>query len=207
MIRTALKSGLVSCHDCGLLCRAGKKGSSMFCPRCHARLHERKPRSISRTWALVLAACIMYVPANAFPIMRTSAFGASQSDTILSGVIYFIKTGSWHIALVIFVASVFVPFLKLLILFLLLISVQFKSSWRPVDRTRLYRLTEVVGRWSMVDIFVVTLMVAVVNLGTMADVDPGPAALYFAAVVVLTMFAAKSFDPRLIWDYESMDDE
>jgi paraquat-inducible protein A len=128
------------------------------------------------------------------------SLGHVQSDTIISGVIYFMLTGSWPIALVIFIASVFVPLVKLFLLTYLLISVQRKWKWRPKDRTQLYRITEVVGRWSMVDIFVVTIMVALVKLGALASIDAGPAAVYFGAVVVTTMFAAMSFDPRLIWD-------
>ncbi|MBW2581081.1 MAG: paraquat-inducible protein A, partial [Deltaproteobacteria bacterium] len=133
-------------------------------------------------------------------ITITVSMGKAQADTIISGVIYFMATGSWSIALVIFVASVLVPLLKLLILSFLLISVQLKSDWRPHDRTRLYRITEAVGRWSMLDIFVVTILVALVKLGALANIEAGPAAVYFAAVVVTTMFAAMSFDPRLIWD-------
>jgi paraquat-inducible protein A len=149
---------------------------------------------------LVLAACIFYIPANVLPMTTVVALGKVQSDTIMSGVIYFIQSGSWPIALIIFVASVFVPLLKLLILVFLLFSVQRRSRLRPIDRTRLYLLTEAVGRWSMLDVFVVTILVAMVNLGALATIQAGPAALYFAAVVVLTMFAAMSFDPRLIWD-------
>jgi len=163
-------------------------------------LHRRKPNSVSRTWALVIAAFVFYLPANLLPMTHTTSLGHVQSDTIMSGVIYFVQSGSWPVALVIFVASVFVPLLKLLILTLLLISVQRRSNWRPVDRTRLYRLTEAVGRWSMVDVYVVTILVALVNLGALANITPGPAAIYFAAVVVITMFAAMAFDPRLIWD-------
>ena len=118
----------------------------------------------------------------------------------MSGVIYFIHSGSWEIALVIFTASIFVPFMKFMILIYLLVSVQFKSTWRPKDRTVLYRLTEAVGRWSMVDIYVVTILIALVKLGILANVEAGPAAIYFALVVVVTMVAAESFDPRLIWD-------
>jgi paraquat-inducible protein A len=174
----------------------------MKCPRCGTALHSRKPHSISRTWALILAAFIFYVPANVFPITLVTSLGKTQSDTILSGVIYFVKTGMWPIALVIFVASIFVPFFKLIILTCLAISVQRRSTWRPRDRTRLYRVTEAVGRWSMVDIFVVTILVALVHLGSIASIKAGPAAIFFAAVVVVTMFAAMSFDPRLIWDAE-----
>jgi paraquat-inducible protein A len=175
------------------------------CPRCGAELHIRKPNSIARTWALVLAACIFYIPANLFPITTVTSLGYVQSDTIMSGVIYFIQTGMWPIALVIFVASVFVPLMKLLILSYLLISVQRGSHWRPRDRTRLYRITELVGRWSMVDIYVVTILVALVHLGALATIEAGPGALYFGAVVVITMFAAMTFDPRLIWDVAEPD--
>jgi paraquat-inducible protein A len=163
-------------------------------------LHQRKPNSLGRTWALIIAAFIFYIPANVLPITIVISLGKPQADTIISGVIYFIHTGMWPIAAVIFIASVFVPLVKLFLLTFLLISVQRKSSWRPKDRTQLYRITEVVGRWSMVDIFVVTILVALVKLGGLASIDAGPAAVYFAAVVVTTMFAAMSFDPRLIWD-------
>ena len=125
----------------------------------------------------------------------------------MSGVIYFVATGMWPIALVIFVASILVPMLKLSILIFLLISVQRKSVWRPKDRTRLYRITEAVGRWSMVDIYVVTILVALVNLGNLATIKAGPGAGFFAAVVVITIFAAMSFDPRLIWDAKETLDE
>ena len=196
---TALKASLISCHSCHLLCKPASlfKGAYAVCPRCGATLHSRKPNSIARTWALVIAAAIFYIPANVLPITRVISFGKAQSDTIMSGVIYFVKSGSWPIALVIFVASVFVPLLKLLILAFLLLSVQFRWQWRPVDRTRLYRLTEVIGRWSMLDIYVVTIMVALVHLGALATIEAGPGAVFFAAVVVITILAAEAFDPRL----------
>jgi paraquat-inducible protein A len=200
---TARNASLVSCHICHLLLhapQAQQDHKAGKCPRCGAALHRRKPNSIARTWALIVAATIFYIPANVLPITIVTSLGAVQSDTIMSGVIYFIKTGMWPIALVIFVASIFVPMLKLILLTFLVISVQQRSRWRPKDRTRIYRLTEAVGRWSMVDIFVVTILVALVNLGALASIQAGPAALHFAAVVVITMFAAMSFDPRLIWD-------
>ena len=202
--QTALNSRMVGCHSCHLLCRPTgvDAGVILRCPRCGARLLLRKPNSISRTWALIIAAFIFYIPANVLPITTVVSFGKAQSDTIMSGVIYFIKTGMWPIALVIFVASIFVPLLKLIILTLLLISVQRKSRWRPRDRTRLYRITEMIGRWSMVDIYVVTILVALVNLGSIATINAGPGAVFFAAVVVITLFAAMTFDPRLIWDVE-----
>jgi paraquat-inducible protein A len=195
---TARRLGLVACHRCHLLCRQAAK--PVTCPRCGAPLHSRKPNSIARTWALVLAATVFYIPANVLPVTITTSFGMVQSDTIMSGVIYFMHSGSWPVALVIFVASIFVPILKLIILSFLLISVQRRWHWRPVDRTRLYRLTEAIGRWSMLDVFVVTILVALVHLGALANIEAGPGALFFAAVVVVTMFAAEAFDPRLIWD-------
>jgi paraquat-inducible protein A len=202
MAITAMKASLLSCHTCHLLCKAPAHSEKhhITCPRCGEALHTRKPNSIARAWALVLAAYIFYIPANIFPIMKVTSLGYVQEDTIVSGVIYFIHTGMWPIALVIFIASVFVPLLKLCILTYLLISVQIKSQWRPKDRTRLYRLTEFIGKWSMVDIYVVTLMVAIVKMGAIATIEAAPAAVYFAAVVITTIFAAMSFDPRLIWD-------
>lgn len=199
---TAASASLLSCHSCNLLSKmSGSHGHShALCPRCGAPLHQRKTNSLTRTWALVIAAFIFYIPANVLPITVVTSLGKTQADTIMSGVIYFVATGMWPIALVIFVASVAVPLIKLFVLTFLLISVQRKSRWRPEDRTRLYRIAEAVGRWSMVDIFVVTILVALVKLGGLASIDAAPAAGYFAAVVVTTIFAAMSFDPRLIWD-------
>ena len=198
---TALDASCASCHACGLLARLPHPDAhGARCPRCGEGLHARKPGSIQRTWALVMAAAVCYVPANVFPVMTVISLGKAQSDTILSGVTYLLHHGMWPLALVVFVASVFVPLLKLLVLALLLVSVQRRASWRPVERTRLYRITEAIGRWSMVDIFVVTILVALVKLGNLATIEAGPGAVFFGAVVVLTMLAAESFDPRLIWD-------
>ncbi|MBW2246964.1 MAG: paraquat-inducible protein A [Deltaproteobacteria bacterium] len=198
---TVARADLVGCHTCHLLCCLPSQGGhDLTCPRCGMPLHRRKPNSIARTWALILAAAIFYVPANVLPITIVTSLGKAQADTIISGVIYFLMSGSWPIALVIFVASVFVPLLKLLALGYLSFSVQRKSVWRPVDRTKIYRMAEVVGRWSMVDVYVVTILVAMVNLGALATIEAGPAAVYFCGVVIITMLAAMSFDPRLIWD-------
>lgn len=193
---------MVGCDSCQLLCRniATQGSAALLCPRCGAKLHSRKPHSIGRTWALILAAYLLYIPANLLPIMNSTSLGYQRSDTIISGVEYLIVSGMWPIALVVFFASILVPLLKLVILTYLLISVQRRSSWRPKDRARLYRLTEGIGRWSMVDIYVVTILVALVQLGSVAKVEAAPGAIFFAAVVVLTMFAAMTFDPRLIWD-------
>ena len=199
---TAKSTALISCHSCHLLCRPRSLSGNrrMQCPRCGASLHQRIPQSLTRTWALLLAAAICYVPANLLPATRAVSFGKVQTDTIMSGVIYFIDTGMWPIALVIFVASICVPLVKLVILSFLLISVHRRSTWRPKERARFYRLTEAVGRWSMVDIYVITISVALVRLGAVARFEAGPGIVFFAAVVVLTMLAAMSFDPRLIWD-------
>ena len=197
---TTLNSGLVGCGVCHLIVPAPEPGLRACCPRCGATLRIRKPNSLHRTWALVIAALIFYIPANVLPITIVTSLGIKQADTIMSGVFYFLHDGSWYIAAVIFIASVFVPLMKLIILIYLLISVQNGSTTRLRDRTRLYRITEAVGRWSMVDIFVVTILVALVNLGALATLQAGPAAPFFALVVVITMFAAMSFDPRLIWD-------
>ena len=198
---TALSISCASCHDCGLLTRlhAGATHGAC-CPRCGAELHLRKPRSLERTWALAIAAALCYLPANLLPIMTVTSLGKSESDTIMSGVIYFLESGDWPLAVIIFTASIFVPVMKLGILFFLLISVHRRSSWRPVERTRLYRLTEAIGRWSMVDVFVITIMVALVRLGNLATIEASAGAVFFGSVVVITIFAAESFDPRIIWD-------
>ncbi len=198
---TALAASCARCHDCGLLSRLpGSASHGARCARCGAEVHLRKPGSLERTWALVIAAAVCYVPANVLPVMMVTSFGQVASDTIFSGVVYFLTHGMWPLALVVFVASIFVPVLKLAILVFLLISVHRGSSWRPVERTRLYRITEAIGRWSMVDIFAITILVALVRLGNLASIDAGIGAVFFGAVVVLTMLAAGSFDPRLIWD-------
>ena len=200
-ISDAPPSELFPCPTCHLTVAAvsAQRGYPR-CPRCASALHHRKPESLQRTWALLLASCVCYLPANLLPIMHTTSLGQTHSDTIMSGVLYLLHHGDWPLALVVFVASVLVPFLKILILTVLLISVQLGTTWRRSDRTRLYRMTEAVGRWSMVDIYVVTILVALVQLGNLATVEAGWGAVFFAAVVILTMFAAMSFDPRLIWD-------
>lgn len=199
---SALSVSMTGCHTCNQVVRIGKNShhQGLRCPRCGAKLHPRIHNSLLLTWMVVCLAFVLYIPANVLPMTRVVALGQAQEDTIMSGVIYFIQHGSWYIGLVIFIASVFVPMLKLAMLMFLLISVQRKSQWRPRERARIYRITELVGRWSMLDIYVVTILIALVSLGVFADIDVGPAAIFFAGVVVLTIFAAKSFDPRLIWD-------
>lgn len=196
----AASGGMLSCHVCGLVSQGKPHGEEPRCPRCDAPLHFRKPNSVARSWAYLLAAYILYIPANVLPIMKASSILGSQDDTIMSGVVYLWHTGSWDLALVVFIASIMVPLMKLIALTLLLVSVQRRSTWQPLQRTRLYRVVELVGRWSMLDIYVVAILAALVQIGSLATINAGPAALAFGAVVVLTMFAAMEFDPRLIWD-------
>ncbi len=190
------------CHICTLVVRCPDEEAprGWSCPRCRSVLHRRKPNSLARTWAYLIAAVICYVPANLYPVMAVTSLGRTQADTILSGVLYLAMHGTWPLAVIVFVASVVVPVLKIVALGGLALSVQRSSHWRPRDRTRLYRVVEAVGRWSMVDVYVVTILVALVHLGSLANVEAQIGALFFGAVVVLTMFAAESFDPRLIWD-------
>jgi len=197
---SAAEQGLCSCHVCNLVSRRERVSVPAHCPRCGASLHFRKPGSVSRCWALLIAAYILYIPANLLTMMETGSLISYRKDTIVSGVVELWKSGSWAIAVIVFIASVTIPLLKMISLTLLLVSVQRRSRWHPRERTRLYRLLELVGRWSMLDIYVVTLLAALVQLGAMGTVKAGPAALAFGAVVVLTMLASMQFDPRLIWD-------
>lgn len=197
-MKTATRSGYALCHVCHLLSRP--TGPHPRCPRCGLGLHGRKPNSLARTWALTLTAYILYIPANLLPVMTVTMTGKGEPDTILSGVKALALEGMWPLALLVFFASITVPVLKLLVLTYLLLSVQFRSHWRPRERTVLYRITESVGRWSMIDIFVIAILVALVKLGALATIEAGAGAVAFGGVVVITMFAAMSFDPRFIWD-------
>jgi len=197
---TAARLGLLACHVCELVSRAPVPDATCACPRCGARLHSRKPHAIARTWALLIAAAILYLPANFEPVMITRSIFGTQRDTILSGVAYLWNSGSWPLAVLVFVASVLVPLLKLLALSYLAASTQRRSRRRQRQKTRLYRLLEFIGRWSMLDVFVVMVLVALVKMGALANIQAGSGAMWFGAVVVLTMFASMSFDPRLIWD-------
>ncbi|KND59072.1 Paraquat-inducible protein A [Candidatus Burkholderia verschuerenii] len=198
--RTAAKAGLFVCHDCALVSKAASHAHEGRCPRCNASLHFRKPDSISRTWALLIAAMVLYIPANVLPVMNTSSLFGAEKDTIMSGVAYLWTSGSWPLALLVFIASIAVPMLKILSLVLLVTSTQFRARWLPARRTRIYRIVEFVGRWSMLDIYVITVLVALVQFNALATIHAGAAAVAFGAVVVLTMLAAMAFDPRLMWD-------
>ena len=189
---------ILNCHTCGLLSR--DTGKNQNCIRCDSPLHHRKHNSIEATWALLIAAFLLLIPANVYPVMTVIRFGQGEPSTILSGVLHLIESGMLGLAMIVFIASIVVPVLKLFILSFLLISVHKKSIWRPRDRTLLYRVTEIVGAWSMVDIFLVGLLSSLVSLDALSTIQPGIGAIFFAGVVVITMFAAHSFDPRLIWD-------
>ena len=188
----------LNCHTCGMLTDASS--GLHDCPRCTAPLHHRKHNSIVRTWALLVTATMLMIPANLYPVMTVIRFGQGEPSTIMSGVLHLIEGGMWGLAMIVFIASIVIPVMKLIILAYLLISVQKKSTWRPRDRTLLYRVTEVVGAWSMVDIFLVGILSALVSLDALSTIRPGIGASFFGAAVIVTMFAAHSFDPRLIWD-------
>lgn len=195
-MKQAAELGLASCHVCSTLSRV----ESGNCRRCGLPLHLRKPESLNRCWAYMIAAVLLYLPANLLPVMTVISLGQGEPSTIMSGVLLLWQEGMWPLALLIFVASIFIPVLKLTILAYLQLSIRQDWPERPLDRTRLYRLTDFVGRWSMVDIFVVAILVALVQLGEVARIEAGIGASFFAAVVIFTMLAAEAFDQRLIWD-------
>ena len=197
---TAMSIGLVSCESCWLLSRPANVDDPGHCPRCGRHLALRKHHAIQRTWALIIAALICYIPANLLPVMASTTLVSSENDTIISGVVLLYKTGSWHLALIVLIASVVIPLAKIMALAFLLITIQRRSVKEQRERLQLYRLVDFVGRWSMLDVFVVTFTVALIQLQPLMSVQPGAGVLFFASVVVLTLMAAESFDPRLIWD-------
>ncbi|MGV8073781.1 MAG: paraquat-inducible protein A [Syntrophobacteraceae bacterium] len=199
---TGLCAGLVNCEVCGLLSRTADFDHPGRCRRCGSELEVRKHNSVQKTWALIIAAAICYIPANLYPVMVYNTFGNAEEDTIIDGVILLYKTGSWHLALIVLIASVVIPLAKLASLAYLLTTVQRRSGQSRRERIRLYRMVEFIGRWSMLDVFVVAFTVALIQLQPLMVVQPGMGVVFFAAVVVLTMIAAETFDSRLIWDVE-----
>lgn len=202
-VLSAAGAGLATCHGCGLLSRPASRDALGHCPRCGEALAWRRPRPIQRTWALLVAAAILYVPANVLPVLVTDTLTSDEADTILSGVVFLYQSGSWPLALIVLIASVLIPIGKIAALAYVLVTVQRDSATSNRQRTRLYRLVEFIGRWSMLDVFVDTFVVALVQLSPLMSVAPGPGVVYFMAVVILTMLAAQSFDPRIIWDRAS----
>lgn len=200
---TGASRHLASCHLCLKLADAAHH----HCPRCGEALHLRKHDSIQRTLALLITSSILYIPANVLPIMVTDQLGSSLESTILGGVVLLIDMGSAPIAAVIFIASVMVPLGKLIALFYLCWTVITRRKLDMRQRTVMYRITELIGKWSMVDVFVVSILVALVHLGGLLVILPGAAAIAFAGVVIVTMIAAETFDPRLIWDLQEEDND
>lgn len=198
--QSARDAGLMLCEKCRLLVPKNPALSNGRCPRCGAKLHFRKPDSVSRTWALLVCSVIFLFPANLLPIMTVTSFGDKETNNIMQGIEYFVHSGDYGIAFLIFFASILVPIFKILGIMLVLLSIQRKWKGWLRHKTLMFRVIRFIGRWSMLDIFVIALMVAIVEFGTFNTITAAPAATYFAAVVVLTMLAANTFDTRLIWE-------
>jgi paraquat-inducible protein A len=179
---------------------SGQNNIQIKCSRCKALIKPRKPDSIQRTWAFLAAALIFYIPANIYPIMTFSSFGNTRQDTIISGVNAFIESGLWPLAFIVFTASIFVPLAKIFGLAFILVSLKSKKFSFYKQKTKLYFLVDFIGKWSMLDVFLIALLTSIVKLGNIAEVNPGPGITFFALVVILTLFAAQTFDPRIIWD-------
>jgi len=203
----AIDAGLLVCHECHKLNKQEPDSRRQFCSRCGGVIHARRPDSLVRTWALLLTAAILYIPANLLPIMTVNSLGKGQSDTIMSGIVELANLGMLPIAAVVFIASILVPIFKMVGISLLLYSVQRHQPMSVRQRIVMYRFIEWIGRWSMLDIFVIAILVAVVRFGNLASIEPGLGAMAFVSVVILTMLAALTFDPRLIWDNTESDDD
>lgn len=188
--------GVSGCHYCGAIV----DGEHGLCRRCRNKVHTRNPASLKRTLALLSAAAVMYVPANIFPIMSTVSMGKEHPSTLLGGVVELWRMGSYPVAIIIFSASVMIPLIKIVTLLWLCKECRSPGRVPVLIKMRVYRVMELIGRWSMIDVFVVATLVGLVRMGNLMSVVPGPAAVSFAAVVVLTMLAAMAFDPRLLWD-------
>lgn len=194
---TALQAGLARCNYCGALHRLSHGES---CRQCAARVHGRKPNSLQRTWAFWVVGLMAYIPANLYPIMLTESLGGDSSDTIFTGVVALAQSGSLFVALVVFVASVLIPVTKFIVIAGLALSLQLQWSMSKHSRQRLHTIIEFIGRWSMIDVFVVAVLAALIQLGSILTIDAGSGINAFALSVVFTMLSANSLDPRLIWD-------
>jgi len=199
-VLTAMQQGLQRCEGCGLVSRPAPGEPKGHCPRCGEELVFRKPDSLQRTVAYLIAAAICYIPANLLPVMTTVTFAGRESDTIMQGVVLLWSPTGWPLSLIVLFASIMIPSAKIMALIYLVFTVRRGSIETPGQRVRLYRVVEAIGRWSMVDVFVDTFTVALIQLQPLMSVEPAPGLFFFAAVVVLTMLAVESFDPRLIWD-------
>jgi paraquat-inducible protein A len=192
-------AGLRGCECCGLVVQAPPDGRPLICPRCHFALHLHKPQSLQRTAALLVTAVVLYIPANLLPVMATASVLGRETHTLVGGILDLWASGSWELSLIVFIASIAVPLLKIAALVLLAWTSHRRSGWLQRERAGLYRLVETVGHWSMLDVFVVVLLVGMVHFGVLATVEVEPGLLAFGAVVVATMLASASFDPKLIW--------
>ena len=199
---TAMEAGLISCHICNRLTVRPESGrnSSIRCPLCGARLHSRKPDSIARTWALMLTAGLLFIPANFLPIMRVDYLGRPDTSTIIDGILHFFRDGSYAVGLIILSASILVPLFKISGLLIILLTIRFKRGIFLQQQAKMFRFIEFIGRWSMLDIFVIAILSVLVRFGFFSSIQAAPAATYFCTVVITTMLAAHTFDPRLLWD-------
>ena len=195
-VLTARRAGLVGCRTCGLVSPRG----TLACPRCHAPLHSRAPASLQRVWAWLIVGLIAYIPANLLPMMITTITGRRLESTIVGGVIDLVHHGAYLIAGVVFLASVLIPVSKFAVIATLALSIQLRLPISTHARMHLYEAVEFIGRWSMVDVFVVAILAALIQTGFFASIEPGPAAIFFALSVAFTMLSAQAIDPRLIWD-------
>lgn len=193
---TAKEAGLVACQNCGMVHAA----DVTVCTRCEGRLSSRKPNSLQQVWAWLVAGIILFIPANIYPMLKTNTLVEESESTIFGGVVDLVHYGSYGIAAVVFIASILIPAGKFLAIMYLAYSVQKRSVLNMHQRHKLYDIVEFIGRWSMIDVFVVAILSALVQLNTLANIHPGIAAVSFALSVIFTMLAAQSFDPRLIWD-------
>jgi len=196
---SAYSAGYLCCRQCHKVLQVAQS-YPVKCPRCHSNIYPRVPNSLNQSWALLISSFLLYIPANILPIMTLNKGGLLRTDTIMSGIINLVNIGMAPIALIIFVASILVPLLKMLALALILFAVQFHWQLNASLRMKMYRVIEFVGRWSMLDIFVISILLGIVKFNKIASVDIEPAALLFEVVIILTMFAAIRFDSRLIWD-------
>jgi paraquat-inducible protein A len=195
-VLTAREAGLAGCRACGRVAPIGTR----LCPRCGSALHSRMPQSLQRVLAWLLVGLMCYVPANLLPMLRTRTLGRETDSTIVGGVIELAHHGAWDIAIVVFVASVVIPISKFMVITYLVWSIRYRVTLDVHTRIRLYEAVEFIGRWSMIDVFVVAILTALVQLGFIASINPGSAAVFFALSVAFTMLSAQSLDPRLIWD-------
>ncbi len=199
-VKTGRDLGLMVCLDCHKVLSVPEDEGDGLCPRCGAKVFLRRPDSIAETWAFLITSLILVFPANILPIMRVDFMGSQEYSTIMDGIIYFFKEGSYGIGIIILTASILVPLFKVIGIALILLSIKFR--WRSWLRHKdlMFRFIEFIGRWSMLDIFVIALLMATVDFGFLTSIAAGPAAGFFCGVVISTMLAAISFDTRLIWD-------